>query len=93
MVAAEIQRLGQTISHCIAIRGIYALLDDRLDLICGRNARRRIDSAEVKQRIAEFAAEHGWAFTRYQEGFIFWPDSSSAPVVSVPSGEASGPSA
>ena|SRR5215212_5718308 len=93
MSVMETQRLVQTINDCIAIRGIYALLDDRLDLVCGRNALQQKDSREIPQQVARFAAAHGWSVTRYQEGFLFWPDGADGPIPKARSGPPSGPSA
>ena len=76
VVASEVEQLAETIEECIAIRGIYLLMDERLDLVCGQGCSEDLDKPEVTQKIAEFAAAHGWSFTRYQSGFVFWPDST-----------------
>jgi hypothetical protein len=73
MVADEIEHLAETIEEGIAIRGIYALLDERLDLICGPGCSEDLNKPDVTQKITEFAASRGWSFTRYQSGFVFWP--------------------
>jgi len=77
MVASEIEQLAETMKECIAIRGIYLLMDERLDLICGSGCSEDLDKPEVTQKMAEFAAAHGWSVTRYQSGFVFWPSSVS----------------
>jgi len=69
MVASEIEQLAETIKECIAIRGIYLLMDERLDLICGPETLENIDSPQVTQKMAEFAARYGVSITRYQGGF------------------------
>ena len=71
---SELDRLVYTIRQGIAVRGIYALLDERLDLICGPGTLQNINNWEVTQKIAEFAAAHGWLATRYQAGFVFVVD-------------------
>ena len=76
MVASEIEQLAETIKECIAIRGIYLLMDERLDLICGPETLENIDSPQVTQKMAEFAARYGWSITRYQGGFVFCTDSA-----------------
>jgi hypothetical protein len=75
MLASDLLPLAETIEQGISIRGIYLLMDERLDLICGPGTFERLDRPEVTQCIAEFAAIHGWSFTRYQTGFVFWPKS------------------
>jgi len=42
--------LVETINEGIAIRGIYLLMDERLDQICGPNTLQKIDSPEVTQK-------------------------------------------
>jgi len=74
MVADELATLAETIAESIAIRGIYLLMDERLDLICGPGTLQNLDSANVTQKMAEFAAAHGWLVTRYQSGFVFVAD-------------------
>ena len=75
MLSTEVERLMEVIANGIAIRGIYALMDQRLDLICGPDSLQNIDDPEVRRKITDFATAHGWAATRYQAGFILWPDS------------------
>ena len=77
MLPTEVDQLADTIKECIAIRGIYLLMDERLDLICGPGCSSDLDKPEVTQKLAEFAAAHGWSFTRYRSGFAFWPDSTA----------------
>ena len=72
VIVSEIENLVDTIQECIAIRGIYLLMDERLDLICGPGTLQNLHSAEVMQKVAEFAAVHGWSVTWYQTGFVFW---------------------
>jgi len=52
------------------------MMDERLDLICGPGTLQHRDNPEVTQTIAEFAAVHEWLVTRYQAGFVFWPNSN-----------------
>lgn len=75
MVATdELMTLARTIEESIAIRGIYLLMDERINLICGPETLQNIDSPEVTQKMTEFAAAHGWLITRYQAGFVFVAD-------------------
>jgi len=53
-------------------------MDERLNLICGPGTIQNINNPEVTLKIAEFAAAHGWSFTRHEAGFVFWPDSRTA---------------
>jgi hypothetical protein len=73
MVAANSDNLARAISEGIAIRGIYALVDERLDIICGPGTLDRIDSPDVKRKMSRFATVHGWCVTRYRAGFVRWP--------------------
>ena len=73
MVASEVEQLAGRIEDCIAIRGIYLLMDERLDLICGPGTLQNLHSPEVAQKVADFAAAHGWSTTWFQTGFAFWP--------------------
>ena len=74
MVAEDqLAQLVDLIEQHIAIRGVYCLMDERLDLIGGRNTLQNIDSPRVARRITHFAASHGWTATRYQSGFLFLP--------------------
>jgi len=66
------EQLAATIEDCIAVRGIYLLMDERLDLIGGPGCSGNLDTAEVRQRIEEFAAAHGWSVNRYELRFVFW---------------------
>jgi len=54
MVANELSALVETIAEGIAIRGIYLLMDERLDLVCGPGTLQHRDNPEVTQTIAEF---------------------------------------
>ena len=74
----EIANVAETIKEGISIRGIYLLMYERLDLICGPGTIQNINDPEVTPKIAEFAAAHGWSFTRHEAGFVFWPDSRTA---------------
>ena len=74
MVADELATLSETIAESIAVRGIYLLLDERLDLVCGPGTLQNLDSPMVTLKIAEFAAAHGWLVTRYHLGFVFVAD-------------------
>jgi hypothetical protein len=47
MVATDPEGLAQTINEGIAVRGIYALIDERLDLLCGPGTIRRINSSDI----------------------------------------------
>ena len=74
MVAEDqLAQLVDLIEQNIAVRGVYCLMDERLDLICGRNTLQNINSPTVTRRITQFAASHGWTATRYQSGFLFLP--------------------
>jgi hypothetical protein len=74
VLADDLLPLTETIEQGISIRGIYLLMDERLDLICGPGALERIDKPEVTQCITKFAEAHGWLVTRYQAGFVFVVD-------------------
>jgi len=68
---SELARLVDTINGGIATRGVYLLMDDRLDLIYGPGALQKIDEPDVIQKIAEFSAAHGWSVAPCQRGFVF----------------------
>ena len=63
MVASELSTLAETIEESIAIRGIYLLMDERLNLIGGPETLQNIDSTQLARKMAKFAAAHGWAVT------------------------------
>ena len=53
MLSTEVKRLMEVIANGIAIRGIYALMDQRLDLICGPDSLQNIDDPEVRRKITD----------------------------------------
>ncbi len=71
--SADLGRLVDVIHQGIAARGVYLLMDERLDLICGPDALQNRENPEVKQRISNFSARHGWAVTSFRDGFLFLP--------------------
>jgi hypothetical protein len=85
MVANELSELVETISESLAVRGIYLLMDERIDLICGSGSVHDTDNPKVMQKIAEFAAAHEWHVTYYHVGFVFWPDKAMADSTAVAS--------
>ena len=77
MVATDPEGLAQTINEGIAIRGIDALIDERLDLLCGPGTIRRINSPDITpliKRLCDWArlVSHSVPKT----GFVFWPAGS-----------------
>jgi hypothetical protein len=46
-------------------------MDERLNLICGPGTIQNINNPEVTLKIAEFAAAHGWSFTRHEADSSF----------------------
>src|SRR3954452_18307737 len=77
MAGDELAELVEIIKACIAARGIYALMDDRLDLVCGPDAIANIDSPAVMKCMEEFGNTHGLSVTRFQTGFVLWPNNSA----------------
>jgi hypothetical protein len=73
MPASELERLVDVIDSGINTRGIYLLMDERIDLICGPDALRHVDKPEVTEKISDFSTQHGWSVTRSQAGFLFLP--------------------
>lgn len=91
MLAPGLGNVAETISEGIAIRGIYLLMDERLDLICGPGTLQRLDNPEVTQKIAQFATDNGWLLTRHQAGFLFWSDDAISGRAKARREPASGP--
>jgi hypothetical protein len=58
MAGDELAQLVEFINVCIDVRGIYTLMDERLDLICGPGALENIDSPAVRRRMQKFADSH-----------------------------------
>jgi hypothetical protein len=69
----EVNNLVSTIEQSIAIRGVYLLLDESLDLICGPKITQSIDDPVMRERIGKFSAAHGWSVVRRETGFLFLP--------------------
>jgi hypothetical protein len=65
--------LLKAIADGIALRGFFALMDWRLDLICGPGALQNLHSREVKMNVQQFGDAKGWDVTFNPLGVIFWP--------------------
>jgi hypothetical protein len=80
----RVDNLVEVIREGIARRGFYILLDERAELICGKNGDGdwRRDSA----RIADFARRHGWAADVDLDTIMFWRiDAPAAKLDGLPS--------
>ena len=73
MRSLELANLVGTIEHSIAIRGLYWLADEGIDLICGKKTLPHLDDPGVTTTVAEFSAAHGWSVVRREGGFLFLP--------------------
>jgi hypothetical protein len=71
-IPMEIAEVAEAITAGIALRGLFALMDEeRLDLIGGADTLKRLETCEVMQKVAAFAAANGWYITRTNVGLVF----------------------
>ncbi len=55
----ELEDLVRAIELAIAQRGFYLLMDDRLELICGKGCADLSDPRHIEM-VSNFATLHGW---------------------------------
>jgi hypothetical protein len=63
--------LVMAIRSGISQRGFYVLLDERLDLICGKGCSQDPADPENVEKITRFAAQYDWSAKIEEHGLTF----------------------